>query len=103
MTKDEVARIEAELGRLLDRGDLERATTGAIRSYGPQILGYLCGLLRDEGLAQEVFSRFCEDLWNGIGAFRRDAPLRTWAYRVAWNAAGRVFRDPYYRRGQRLE
>ena len=81
------AELEAVVGRHLDSGELAAAATAAIRGYGPEILGYLAAVLRDDDAAAEAFSRFAEDLWKGLPGFRRKSSMRTWAYRVAWNAA----------------
>src|SRR5215469_5037648 len=94
--------IEQRIGACLDRGDVKQAATEALRGYGPQILAYLSGVLRDDEAAAEVFSEFSEDLWRGIGAFRRESSFRTWAYRLAWNAARQLARDPFRKRGQRV-
>ena len=103
MGKEEHEQLEASLAAALDKGALSEAATIAIRGYGPQILGYLNGLLRNEGLADEAFSRFAEDLWKGIGNFRRESSFRTWSYRVAWSAARDVQGEAFRRRGRRLE
>jgi len=94
--------IEQQIASCLDRGDVKQAATEALRGYGPQILAYLAGVLRDDEAAAEVFSEFSEDLWRGIGAFRRESSFRTWAYRLAWNAARQLARDPFRKRGRRL-
>jgi RNA polymerase sigma-70 factor (ECF subfamily) len=100
-----VAESDAEARCLeaLDRGDHAGAATAVVRSYGPQLLGYLCSVLRSEADAGEVFSMFSEDLWRGLPGFRRECPLRVWCYRLAWHAAARFLRDPYRGRGRRLE
>ncbi len=90
--------IEARLTSHLDRGDVRSAATEAIQGYGPQILGYLTALLKDDDDAQEVFSQFAEDLWKGLPGFRRECTLRAWAFKLAWHAASRFARDPYRRR-----
>jgi RNA polymerase sigma-70 factor (ECF subfamily) len=94
---------EERAATLLDEGDLPGAATLVVREYGPQILGYLVSVLRSEGDASDVFSQFTEDLWKGLPGFRRECPLRVWAYRLAWHAAARFLRDPYRQRGRRLE
>jgi RNA polymerase sigma-70 factor, ECF subfamily len=81
-----VEAIEAEIARLLEVSDLQSAAATIIRGYGPAILGYLAALARDEDRADDVFSQFCEDLWRGLPGFRRDASVRTWAYKLAWHA-----------------
>lgn len=95
--------IEQEIGSCLDRGDVKQAATEALRGYGPQILAYLAGVLRNHEAATEVFSEFSEDLWRGIGGFRRESSFRTWAYRLAWNAARQFARDPFRKRRQQLK
>ncbi len=95
--------VELRCLEALDRGDHAGAATAVVREYGPQLLGYLCSVLRSEADAGEVFSMFSEDLWRGLPGFRRECPLRVWCYRLAWHAAARFLRDPYRGRGQRLE
>ena len=95
--------LEAQIGTHLDKGELAEAATAAIQGYGPQILGYLTALLRDEDKAGDAYSRFAEDLWRAIGRFRRECSFRTWAYRVAWSASRDVADDAFNRRGRRLE
>jgi RNA polymerase sigma-70 factor (ECF subfamily) len=98
-----LVEVEARCLEALDRGDQAGAATLVVREYGPQLLGYLCSILRSEADAGEVFSMFSEDLWRGLPGFRRECPLRVWCYRLAWHAAARFLRDPYRGRGQRLE
>jgi RNA polymerase sigma-70 factor (ECF subfamily) len=100
-----MAQVDAEARCLeaLDRGDHAGAATVLVREYGPQLLGYLCSVLRSEADAGEVFSMFSEDLWRGLPGFRRECPVRVWSYRLAWHAAARFLRDPYRGRGRRLE
>lgn len=90
--------LEPRILALLDAGDLSGAATEALRGYGPQILGYLTAVLRDEDDAHDVFSQFAEDLWRGLPGFRRESSIRTWAFRLAWHAASRYARDPYRKR-----
>jgi RNA polymerase sigma-70 factor (ECF subfamily) len=93
-----VADLEPRILTLLDGGDISGAATEALRGYGPQVLGYLTAVLRDEDDAHDVFSQFAEDLWRGLPGFRRESAIRTWAFRLAWHAASRYARDPYRKR-----
>jgi RNA polymerase sigma-70 factor, ECF subfamily len=95
-----VSDLEQRILARLDEGDLPGAATEALRGYGPQVLGYLNAVLRNEDDAHDVFSQFAEDLWKGLGGFRRESAVRTWAFRLAWHAASRYARDPYRRRGR---
>ena len=90
--------LEPRILALLDASDLSGAATEALRGYGPQVLGYLTAVLRDEDDAHDVFSQFAEDLWRGLPGFRRESSVRTWAFRLAWHAASRYARDPYRKR-----
>ena len=97
MTQDDRA------GALLEAGDTRAAAEAVVRDLGPQILGYLVSILRNDAEAGDVFSQFTEDLWRGLPGFRGECPLRVWAYRLAWHAAARHLRDPYRARGRRLD
>jgi RNA polymerase sigma-70 factor (ECF subfamily) len=97
------AEVESRCLEALDRGDHAGAATLVVREYGPQLLGYLCSVLRSEADAGEVFSMFSEDLWRGLPGFRRECPVRVWCYRLAWHAAARFLRDPFRGRGRHLE
>jgi RNA polymerase sigma-70 factor (ECF subfamily) len=93
---------EKRIEELIAKGDVRAAATEAIRSLGPRILGYLHAILRDESDAGEAFSIFAESLWRGLPGFRGECAFRTWAYKLAWNAALRLRDDAYRRRGRRL-
>ncbi len=94
--------VEQQVGRLLAAGEVAAAATVAIKAYGPQVLGYLTAILRDDDDAADAFSVFCEDLWRGLGGFRGEGSVRAWAYRVAWHAAMRAVRAPYRKKKERL-
>jgi RNA polymerase sigma-70 factor (ECF subfamily) len=81
MTLDERVR------QLLAAGDPGAAATEAIRTLGPQVLAYLRSLVREEADAREAFSSWAESVWRGLPAFRGEASLRTWTYRLAYHAA----------------
>jgi RNA polymerase sigma-70 factor (ECF subfamily) len=65
-------------------------------------LRYLRSLLRDEDDAADAFSLFAENLWKGLPSFRFGSSLRTWAYRIAWNAARKLQNEAYRRHGRRF-
>lgn len=94
--------VELDLGNLIAQAAFDAAATLAIRSYGPEILGYLVNVMNDAGAANEVYSQFIEDLWRGITKFRPLAMFRTWAYCLARNALSRYYREPFRRRTRRL-
>jgi RNA polymerase sigma-70 factor (ECF subfamily) len=57
-----------------------------VRIYGPEILGFLLAILRDEELAREVYSDWMEDVCRGLAGFRWQCTFRTWAYMLARHA-----------------
>ncbi|HZZ86557.1 MAG TPA: sigma-70 family RNA polymerase sigma factor [Anaeromyxobacteraceae bacterium] len=94
--------LETRVRQRLSAGDPDTAATLAIREMGPEVLGYLRAVLRDETDASDAFSLFAESTWRGLPGFRSEASLRTWLYRVAWSAALRLVRDPYRARRELL-
>jgi RNA polymerase sigma-70 factor (ECF subfamily) len=94
--------VEPEIVAKLDGGDLTGAATAALKAYGPGILGYVTSIVRNDDDAEEVFSSFSEDLWRGIGTFRRECSVKTWAYKLAVNAAMRFLNSPHRKRVRRL-
>ncbi|HET9595403.1 MAG TPA: sigma-70 family RNA polymerase sigma factor [Anaeromyxobacteraceae bacterium] len=95
--------LDLRVKELLAEGRHGDAAGEAIRTLGPEVLSYLASVLRNDADAAEVFSQFAEDLWKGLSGFRGEATLRGWAYRIAWHACVRFTRDPYRRRGRRLD
>lgn len=83
---------------LIATGDVAGATTLTLRAYGPDLMGFLWGLLREEDAVRDVYGQFCEDLWRGIRSFKGRSAYRTWAYQLAHNAACRFLRQPFRRR-----
>lgn len=85
-----------------DSGDYDAAATTVVREYGPEILGVLAARLRSHSDASEVFSMFCEDLWNGLAGFEWRCTVRVWAYTLARNAANRYVTAPHRKPGRNL-
>jgi len=97
MARDE-STLEHRIRRHHERGELKEAATAAIEGFGPEILGFLVAVVRDEQLAGEVFAQFCEDLWTGLASFRWESSFRTWGYTLARNAWQRLRREPHFRK-----
>lgn len=95
--------VDARVTRLVKEGDPRAAATEAMRALGPKILGYLRAVLRDEGDAGDAFSAFAENLWRGIGTFRGESSFRTWAFKIAWNAALNVRNEAWRRLGRNFD
>jgi RNA polymerase sigma-70 factor (ECF subfamily) len=73
-----------------DAGDFDTATSIALRSYGPEILGWLVHRLRSETDGADAFAQFAEDLWKGWSTFQWRCSVRGWSYILARNAANRT-------------
>lgn len=87
---------------LVAAGDYRGAASEAIRGFGPEVLRYLRATLRDEADAGDAFSHFAEGLWRGLPSFRGECALRTWALRLAVNAAANVRNAAWRRRVRRF-
>jgi RNA polymerase sigma-70 factor (ECF subfamily) len=101
--KEAQRQLEQRIQQRLDLREIEEAARVVVEGYGPEIFGYLLRSMRNDDDAAEVFSQFCEDLCRGLGTFQRRSSCRTWLYRVATIARARFWKDPYRRRGQRLQ
>src|SRR5579862_4698659 len=86
MAADARAELEREVAGLCAARDFERAVTVGLRGYGPEVLGFLMALGRDEILVHEAYSQLSEDLWRGIEGFAGRASFRTWMYVLARHA-----------------
>ena len=95
--------VEARVAEAVARRDFKSATTALIEGYGPQVLGYLRAVVKDGEKAEDAFALFSENVWRGFPTWEGRASARAWAYSVAWNAAGRLFRDPWNRRRRKLQ
>lgn len=87
--REQRQELEGAIRAACDAGDHDGATTVAIESYGPEIIGFLVARLRSEAEASEVFAQFCEDFWLGLPRFEWRCTARVWAYTLARHAANR--------------
>jgi RNA polymerase sigma-70 factor (ECF subfamily) len=94
--------LEQRIQSTMQAGDLRAAATAAVEGYGPEVLGFLVTMLRDEHDATEVFAQACEDLWTGLPRFEGRSSLRTWFYVLARHASSRLRRSPHRRAGRRV-
>ncbi|NUO51229.1 MAG: sigma-70 family RNA polymerase sigma factor, partial [Polyangiaceae bacterium] len=102
MTSESRDKLEAQIRRLVLRGDIEAATTNALRGYGGEIYGFLLAFHRREDDAADVFSIFSERVWKGIATFDWASSFRTWAYTIARNAS-LTYRSNATKRAKRFE
>jgi RNA polymerase sigma-70 factor (ECF subfamily) len=94
--------LEEEVRQRLEAGDQKGAASLVIDALGPAILRYLRSMLRVEEDAADGFSQWAENVWQGLPGFRFGASLKTWCYRLAWNAAQNLRNEAWRRHGQRL-
>lgn len=59
------------------------AVDRAVRSYGPELFGFLLALNTSRGDASDCFSQLCEILWRKVPEFTWEHTTRTWAYAIA--------------------
>ena len=85
---------------LLVTRQLHPAATLALRTYGPELYGFLAGQLGSEADTAEVFSQLTEDLWRGLPGFGWRCSLRTWLYLLARHATSRFRASPWNRGGR---
>lgn len=78
----------------LAAGETGAAATLVLREVGPEILGFLSGVLGDAD-ADEVFADLSERLWRSLEGFEGRCSIRTWAYVLARHELGR------FRKGMR--
>lgn len=90
--------LERRIRRHHERGELKEAATAAIEGFGPEILGFLVAVVRDEPSAGEVFTQCCEELWARVASFSWQTSFRAWLYGLAWSAWQRLRREPHFRK-----
>jgi RNA polymerase sigma-70 factor, ECF subfamily len=83
MGHDEELRIR----RACEAHDYASAATLFIEANGGEILAFLRARTRSTSAADDVFGMFAEKLWVGLPGFEWRSTLRSWAYRLARNAA----------------
>jgi DNA-directed RNA polymerase specialized sigma24 family protein len=74
--------FDHQVRELLRAGDTRGAATLALRELGPEVLGFLAGVLGDVD-ADEVYSAWSERLWRSLKGFEGRCSLRTWTYVLA--------------------
>ncbi len=92
------AATERTVERLWLRGDLRAAFEATVKAYGPELLGYLVAILRDETSAREAYAELLEQLWKSLPRFQRACSFRTWTYALAFRLAARQRRRTRRRR-----
>lgn len=92
--------VDAQLRALIAAGEIDRATASAIRSYGPELIGWLDAMLKHEADAQDAFAWLCEELWRSLRRYDGRCSLRTWCYMLGRHAVYRIRSQPRREREQ---
>lgn len=80
MTREEIDR---EIRALCEAGNYEEATRCILKEYGPELMGWVLSVVKEEASAEDIGQLFSVALWRGLSGFRWEGSLRTWAYRIA--------------------
>src|SRR5437899_2968290 len=88
-----------ELLSRLQSGD-ERALSDLADAYGTKIYQLAFRYLRNKEDAEEVTQDVLYKVYRKVGAFRGDAALSSWIYRITFNAAMSRLRTAQYQRSQ---
>jgi len=101
--QDAAARsAQDELLARLKAGD-ERALTDLANEYGAKIYQLAFRYLRNREDAEEVTQDVLFKVYRKVDAFRGDAALSSWIYRITFNAAMSRLRTAKYQRSQQDE
>jgi RNA polymerase sigma-70 factor (ECF subfamily) len=84
--------LDVRVRALVTAGDTIRAATEALRALGPEVLGFLVGVLGSDADADEAFAATSERLWRSLSTFEWRCSLRTWMYVIARREAERFRR-----------
>jgi RNA polymerase sigma-70 factor (ECF subfamily) len=77
-----MSQFDERVRALLAACETGEAATLALRELGPEVLGFLSGVLGDAD-ADEVYSAWSERLWRSLKGFEGRCSLRTWMYVLA--------------------
>ena len=86
-------QLERDIRLRCEQGDTSAAVALVIRGYGPEILGFLHAIRKNQQDAEDVFSIVCERVLRGMPAFAWECSARTWLYTIARNASSSFHRD----------
>ena len=83
--------LDDQVRSLLSAGDVQAATTLALRELGPEVLGFLCGAV-GESDGEEIFAALSIRLWRSLANFEGRCSIRTWTYVLARHEISRFKR-----------
>jgi len=71
----------------MTRTEQEQLFSGLYQENRPRILRLCRGYLGSEQEAEDLFQEIMVNVWNSLPAFRNEARITTWIYRIAVNTA----------------
>ncbi|HEU4408641.1 MAG TPA: sigma factor [Polyangiaceae bacterium] len=83
--------LDDQVRLLLETKGVNAAATHALRALGPEILGFIVGVVRNRDDANEIFSATSERLWRSLPCFQQRCSLRTWTYVIARHEIARFY------------
>jgi RNA polymerase sigma-70 factor (ECF subfamily) len=85
-------QLDGRVRALIAAGSIAEAATMVLRAQGPEVWGFLAGVLRSDVDADEVFAATSERFWRSLARFEWRCSLRTWLYVLARNELDRFHR-----------
>jgi RNA polymerase sigma-70 factor (ECF subfamily) len=95
MVRDDTSartELDERVRSLLASGNATAAATETLRCLGPEVLGFISGVVGDDADADEIFAAMSERLWHSLVSFEWRCSLRTWAYVIARHEISRFRR-----------
>jgi RNA polymerase sigma-70 factor (ECF subfamily) len=85
-THEQTATVDGELVRRAGAGDT-RAFEALYQLYEQRVYHYLCTLVRDQSLAEEVLGEVMLAVWRGAQSFAHQSRVSTWIFGIARHKA----------------
>lgn len=89
--------MEERLSSLLRDHARDELAALAVEAHGGELYGFLVHVIGEPVGAADVFAQMIEDLWRGLSGFRDGGSVRTWLYRLAYQASVRHHRSAWSR------
>src|SRR5258708_18431518 len=67
----------------LQTGDASGAVRAALELYGPEVFGFVCGVVVDLDAAEELYADVVRRIATEVAKFQWRCSLRTWTYWIA--------------------
>jgi hypothetical protein len=78
-----VTEVDSRVRELIDRGDVSAAAALFLDKYGPDVFGFLSGVLEDTRVARATYKGFVKRVSAELPAFQWKCSPRVWLYYLA--------------------